>query len=338
MKKALYCQSWQHIEEKRSPDRASFSLQRLLLFLFIISFVFAINGCTKKKIDKLQPGVWISIENGYDGAFSPDGKAVVYTHSVKGRPWKEDLWMYSMSKGTREPLLRNIFWDGEARFSPDGKLLIFTSDVVHLKNLNIMAFPDGEPQEITKAGAKHPCWSPDGKKVIFISDRSGYPEIWQLTLESMIFNKLTELEKNIATPVWAPDNSGIVFSLFTGQQWDLWFLSFSESRVFPLFNTLRHEAYPCFSQSGRFAAFCSFTDSGEEGQKPSQIWLVPWQNGRVDGEAMLVAEASEPGEKLFYPQFSPDESLLLFSSNRKGYRWDTGFISLKKYISAIDQK
>src|SRR6185436_16814166 len=61
-----------------------------------------------------------------------------------------------------------------------------------------------------------PRFSPDGKTIVFASDRSGGENLWFVNADGKNPRALTRGDKNqYVSPVWAPDGSGIVVSRAT---------------------------------------------------------------------------------------------------------------------------
>jgi Tol biopolymer transport system component len=59
---------------------------------------------------------------------------------------------------------------------------------------------------------RYPRWSPDGKKIIFTSDRSGRYEIWTLDADATNLRQLTfDTTGDTTFPLWSPDGSQILF-------------------------------------------------------------------------------------------------------------------------------
>jgi len=67
--------------------------------------------------------------------------------------------------------------------SPDGKNIVFDL----MGDIYTMPFTGGKATAITKGIAfdTHPRYSPDGKKILFTSDRSGSENLWWIDTEKM---------------------------------------------------------------------------------------------------------------------------------------------------------
>jgi Tol biopolymer transport system component len=99
--------------------------------------------------------------------------------------------------------------------SPDGETVVFDL----LGDLYAVPLAGGTATRLTEGMAfdSMPRFSPDGAKVVFVSDRSGDENLWILDLEEADDDKkLSALTKgtgaNFASPEWAPDGEYIVAS------------------------------------------------------------------------------------------------------------------------------
>jgi dipeptidyl aminopeptidase/acylaminoacyl peptidase len=114
---------------------------------------------------------------------------------------------------------------GETAVSPDGKWLAYSVTTVDLaKNtktpeLWLQAIAGGEPFKIAGAepGDSNPEFSADGKRILFVSSRTGANQIWLADFDSETgaashLHKLTNLDLGIDSPKWSPDGNSIVFT------------------------------------------------------------------------------------------------------------------------------
>ena len=93
--------------------------------------------------------------------------------------------------------------------SPDGKTIAFD----FLGDIFTMPITGGKPVQFTKGLAfdSHPKFSPDGTKLLFISDRSGGENIWWYSLDKKDSLKVTDGETDhYQSAEWTPDGDYIV--------------------------------------------------------------------------------------------------------------------------------
>src|SRR6185436_4814889 len=72
----------------------------------------------------------------------------------------------------------------------------------------------GEVQRVTETfwREQNPRWSPDGKRIAFISDRSGREEIWIADERGKNVKQLSDADCDKATITWAPDSKSLLWS------------------------------------------------------------------------------------------------------------------------------
>ena len=65
--------------------------------------------------------------------------------------------------------------------SPDGKTIVFDM----MGDLYTLPMEGGKATQITRGLAfdQHPRFSPDGKKILFVSDKSGAENLWYIDME-----------------------------------------------------------------------------------------------------------------------------------------------------------
>ena len=59
-----------------------------------------------------------------------------------------------------------------------------------------------------------PVWSPDGKKIAFLSDRDGTNQIHVMWLDTREVAQLTHLQRTPSGLSWSPDGKMVAFSAF----------------------------------------------------------------------------------------------------------------------------
>jgi dipeptidyl aminopeptidase/acylaminoacyl peptidase len=110
----------------------------------------------------------------------------------------------------------------DPQISPDGKLVVYVVASVDLeKNRTTsalwLAATDGKepPRQFTSPGAgkkdKHPRWSPDGKLLLFESNRSGESQLWLIALDGGEARQITRISTGASDAVWSRDGSHIAF-------------------------------------------------------------------------------------------------------------------------------
>src|SRR6185295_6911716 len=70
----------------------------------------------------------------------------------------------------------------------------------------------GEVQRVTETPWREqsPHWSPDGKRIAFISDRSGREEVWVADERGQNLKCLTDSDCDKSSLTWAPDSKSFM--------------------------------------------------------------------------------------------------------------------------------
>jgi serine/threonine protein kinase/Tol biopolymer transport system component len=154
-----------------------------------------------------------------------------------------------------------------------------------------------------------PVWSPDGTKLIFISDRNG--SIWNVYEKATSGAADEELvlstDQNKATTDWSSDGKSVVFTQSSPTtKSDLWILPMmGERKPAPFLQTPFNEDDGKFSPDGRFIAY----DSDESGQFEIYVQTFPlgakWQ---VSSQGGAQPCWRRDGKELFY--ISPSRELM----------------------------
>lgn len=130
---------------------------------------------------------------------------------------KKDTSTFSTFKGLPLKATRNFplktqegTWTS-LHISAEGKTILF--DI--MGDLYSIPFAGGKATQITKGIAfdNHPSFSPDGKRILFISDRGGSENLWYIDVEKKDTVALTEeTNQNFPGAVYTPDGNYIVYT------------------------------------------------------------------------------------------------------------------------------
>jgi Tol biopolymer transport system component/tRNA A-37 threonylcarbamoyl transferase component Bud32 len=126
---------------------------------------------------------------GYNPAWSPDGKQIVYGEESIVRPEDRSgrvsrLWVVEVSSGKKRPLTKD---DGvQPHWSPHGQFIAYWAiDLDGDRDLWTVPASGGSPVRITRDHFLdwNPVWSPDGAWIYFCSNRGGSMEIWRVPMK-----------------------------------------------------------------------------------------------------------------------------------------------------------
>lgn len=185
-------------------------------------------------------------------AWSPDGNKIAMSvlHNAQ-----RDLYIYDIERDTTYQIMSDLDDDIDPSWFPDSKHITFASDRPHPENeflndyiykkgdsvnyWNIYSkFPFGnyslftinvetrgiEPIECGLGINRSPMVSPDGSKIVFVSNRNGIDNLYITEVDSPRTFAVTNLLTNAESPSWSPDGHQIAFSSFNQGGMDIFVL------------------------------------------------------------------------------------------------------------------
>ena len=108
--------------------------------------------------------------------------------------------------------------------APDASSIVYVKRTVddgkYVRRLWRTTFKGGRPDQLTSANASdtRPRFSPDGKALLFISDRSGKPQVWVMPMTGGEPQKLTDLPSGVGAAEWSPDGQRLLLLAASGEK------------------------------------------------------------------------------------------------------------------------
>ena len=170
--------------------------------------------------------------------WSPDGQKIVFISNRGGPTWctwqpgcNTEIYVMNADGSGQRNLTRNPAHDSNTSYwgaahsawSPNGGKIAFVSDrdgragCIGQPGCNTEIYvmnADGSGQRnLTRNPARddEPVWSPDGRKIAFVSRRDGKPEVYVMNADGSGQRNLTRNPGRDSAPAWSPDGRTIAF-------------------------------------------------------------------------------------------------------------------------------
>lgn len=188
---------------------------------------------------------------------SPDGKEIVYTTYKAGNP---DLYIMDVNGKNKRALLEFQGLNVTANWSPDGKSLVVSmTKAKHSPNLYLFELSTNRLKRLTFSDSIDISgyFSPNNREIVFISNRSGIPQMYISTLDGTNIRRLPT-ESYTSSPVWSPTGDKIVFTMQTQKNmFDIFLYDIGKNEYYRLTYGEGSNESPYFSPDGRFIVFVS---------------------------------------------------------------------------------
>ncbi|GAB4435941.1 MAG: S9 family peptidase [Anaerolineae bacterium] len=168
----------------------------------------------------------------------------------------------------------------DARAAPDGQSVAFVfrphNDLNRL-DLQLVNLASGQITPLTgapKVKDWSPRWSPDGQTIAFISERSGWNEVWLIRPDGAGLRQLTRLGRDVADIGWSPDGARLVCTLNNSGALELALLDAASGEASILRGGPGVHSRPCFSPAGDF-----ITVEFEDSTHPPDLFRVSVPDG-----------------------------------------------------------
>ena len=254
---------------------------------------------------------------------------------VSHRDGNPEIYVMDADGGNQRRLTNNPDKDYSPSWSPDGKRIIFMSNrdghthLIHgwpTYEIYVMDADGSNPQNLTndRNDDRSPSWSPDGKRIAFVSNRDGFKneelvitqEIYVMDADGGNPQNLTNDLNNDSSPSWSPDGKWIVFSSARDGHFENEFGITDEIYVMDadggnpqrLTENPKNDWDPVWSPDGKRIAFTSDRKGDFEN---FEIYVMD-----ADGENEQRLTENRVDDKS--PSWSPDGKRIVFYSNMEG--------------------
>lgn len=300
-----------------SPDDRFISFLRVTESGTSVYVVPSLGGTEMKIADLLPGGGWkadpLQVQVGSGAAWSPDGKYLIVSNGNSSGNGGIALYALPLNGSPRHQISypSGLAHDFGASVSPDGKRLAFVRETSNSSGDVFTSAIDGsDPQQITwdRMRVRGVTWTPDGKNLIFASNRSGADELWQVPSKGGTPEIIATKGYEVTSASIAPDGSILAYTS-TQQNSNIWRLAIDTPGAKPelFIGSQGRNDSAHYSPDGKQIAFIS---------DRSGAWEL-WLSGS-DGHG-LQQLTHFGGPMLGTPHWSPDSQSLVFDARPKGH-------------------
>jgi TolB protein len=179
----------------------------------------SVDGDQALPLTRLTHGPWDDISP----ALNPEGTHLAFASNRSGY-W--DLYLLELSTGIVTRLTDSLEYENAPSWSPDGRWLVYETyideegedDTPNLELVIRSVWEDEALIRLTRhpAGDHSPTWSPQGRKIAFVSNRDGDSEVWVADLDKGEDERFQNISQNSqgpdTHPVWSPDGSTLAWA------------------------------------------------------------------------------------------------------------------------------
>jgi TolB protein len=213
----------------------------------------------------------------YYPSLSPDGKSVIYAAFRDANIY--EIYEMNLTTGDVKQLTNRIGNINAPEISPDGTTIVFKRAKPNSEESQIylMGRNGADPNNIPKILGWDPTWSPDGKYILFASDRDGTIQLYTMNLNGKELHKISNLPAIRGRSDWSLDGQFIV--TYSGESWnrEVYIMNADGSNAHVLSPAGGNSQGPSFSPDSQWVTFTAYFDHPND-DHGCEIYII-----RIDG-------------------------------------------------------
>jgi TolB protein len=193
-----------------------------------------------------------------------------------------------------------------------------------------------QTQRLINTRDMYPSVSPDGKQMVFQSNRAGSNQLFIMDMDDGKLRQLGDFPLGAETPVFSPDGQRIVFDTYVSENNnDVFTINADGSGLKQLTDSPGYDGHPHWSADGGRIVFNSDRTSPD----PEAGWSDRWHeifSMKADGSD--VQQHTRCEAVCTFGSLSPDGKTVLYRKviNAAGFNWELGSIEKNSEIFIAD--
>jgi TolB protein len=221
----------------------------------------------------------LTLDDGGDYSFpslSPDGRSVFFAGRTETG---YEIFEQPLQGGGPLQLTNGLADAAAPHAAPDNRSLVFARRQENGQSIWVMDRDGGNPRMVfgpPGGNGWDPVWSPDGRQILFASDRVGEVQLFRIDPDGSNLTQVSRLEGIRGRSDWSPD--GALVATYAGSAWEreVYLMDPDGSNPRPITQGGNNLA-PSFSPDGKWIVFTSYRDRYRD-ENGCEIYRM-----RVDG-------------------------------------------------------